>query len=83
MTLLIEQPASVAAIERIDINIDECKKPHVLPGRWSSSSRAGWSSAGQPGLPEMLAVENAALHEFFEYGRVRDLTLKCVLGHVS
>ena len=32
MTLLIEQPASVAAIERIDINIDECKKPHVLPG---------------------------------------------------
>ena len=35
---------------------------------WSSSSRAGWSSAGQPGLPEMLAVENAALHEYFEYG---------------
>ena len=32
MTLLIEQPASVAAIERIDISIDECKKPHVLPG---------------------------------------------------
>ena len=27
MTLLIEQPASVAAIERIDINIDGCKKP--------------------------------------------------------
>ena len=25
MTLLIEQPASVAAIERIDINIDERK----------------------------------------------------------
>ena len=35
---------------------------------WSSSSRAGWSSAGQPSLPEMLAVENAALHEFFESG---------------
>ena len=32
MTLLIERPASVAAIERIDISIDECKKPHVLPG---------------------------------------------------
>ena len=30
--------------------------------------RAGWSSAGQPGLPEMLAVENAALHEYFESG---------------
>ena len=35
---------------------------------WSSSSRAGWSSAGQPRLPEMLAVENAALHEYFESG---------------
>ena len=34
----------------------------------SSSSRAGWSSAGQPGLPEMLAVDNAALHEYFERG---------------
>ena len=35
---------------------------------WSSSSRAGWSSAGQPGLPMMLAVESAALHEYFESG---------------
>ena len=35
---------------------------------WSSSSRARWSSAGQPGLPEMLAIENAALHKYFESG---------------
>ena len=30
--LPVEQPASAAEIERIDINIDGCKKPHVLPG---------------------------------------------------
>ena len=30
--LPVEQPASAAKIERIDINIDGCKKPHVLPG---------------------------------------------------
>ena len=27
-----EQPASAAKIERIDIHIDRCKKPHVLSG---------------------------------------------------
>ena len=30
--LPVEQLASAAKIERIDINIDGCKKPHVLPG---------------------------------------------------
>ena len=30
--LPVEQPASAAKIERVDINIDGCKKPHVLPG---------------------------------------------------
>ena len=30
--LPVEQPASAAKIERIDIHIDRCKKPHVLPG---------------------------------------------------
>ena len=35
---------------------------------WSSSSRARWCSASIPGLPEMLAVENAALHRYFESG---------------
>ena len=30
--LPVEQPASAAEIERIDIHIDRCKKPHVLPG---------------------------------------------------
>ena len=30
--LPVEQLASAAKIERIDIHIDRCKKPHVLPG---------------------------------------------------
>jgi hypothetical protein len=30
--LPVEQPASAAETERIDINIDGCKKPQVLPG---------------------------------------------------
>ena len=30
--LPVEQPASTAKIERIDINIDGCKKPQVRPG---------------------------------------------------
>ena len=30
--LPVEQPTSAEEIERIDINIDGCKKLHVLPG---------------------------------------------------
>jgi hypothetical protein len=30
--LPVEQPASAAEIERIDISLDGCKKPHELPG---------------------------------------------------
>ena len=32
MTLLVEQPASTAAIGRIGITLDGCKKPRELPG---------------------------------------------------
>ena len=67
--LPVEQLASAAKIERIDINkIQYRRLQKTARTPWSSSSRAGWSSAGQPGLPEMLAVENTALHEFFESG---------------
>ena len=72
MALLIEQLASMAAIGRFNIKLDGCQTPPQTnsSGRWSllNENEMRILRAPLPSLPELLAVESAALQEYFEDG---------------